>query len=202
MNNQQPKFDPETGRPLSEQPNETVNQPKFDPETGRPLTQPAEASEPQPRFDPQTGRPLGEQPVNPAGFAQPQQLNIPPVPPAQPEQPVQLKKAPANGLAIGSLVCGIVSLVCCCCSGWFSLILGGVAILLAILSKKGQKMSGMALGGLICGIIGAAFGVIAVIASLFVLTDASFMEEFIQSFEEGLNSGNPDFYDEYYYYSA
>ncbi len=195
MNNQQPKFDPETGRPLGEQPDESVNQPKFDPETGRPLAQSAEASEPKPNFDPQTGRPLGEQPVNPAGFAQPQQLNTAPVPPAQPEQP---KKAPANGLAIGSLICGIVSLVCCCCGGWFSLILGGVAILLAILSKKGQKLSGMALGGLICGIIGAAFGVVCVIASLLLIADGTSMWEVIQGIEEGIYAVDPNFYDYYY----
>lgn len=65
-----------------------------------------------------------------------------------------------NGLAIASLVCGIISIVLCCCCG-LGVLLGIAGIVLAILSKKnsGGKLSGLAIAGLICGIVGVVFGV-------------------------------------------
>jgi len=48
----QPKFDPETGRPLQPQ-KEQQPAPRFDPETGRPLTPPpAQSESPKPRLIP------------------------------------------------------------------------------------------------------------------------------------------------------
>lgn len=88
------------------------------------------------------------------------------VPPAYvPEQPAN----PNNGMAIGSLVCGIVGILCCCCCG-VGAIVGIVAIVLAILSKKqnGGKLSGLALAGLICGIVAIVFGAGYLIYSLAV----------------------------------
>lgn len=55
-------------------------------------------------------------------------------------------------LAIVSLVCGILSILCCCCCG-FGFILGVAAIVCGVLGMKGEK-SGLAIGGLVCGIIG------------------------------------------------
>ncbi|MDE7363636.1 MAG: DUF4190 domain-containing protein [Ruminococcus sp.] len=65
-----------------------------------------------------------------------------------------------NGLAIASLVCGILSIICCC-SRIISILLGGVAIGLAIASKKqNENMSGLAVAGIITGAIGGFFGVV------------------------------------------
>lgn len=62
-------------------------------------------------------------------------------------------------LAIASLVCGILSLLCCCLK-IFAILLGGVAIGLAIASKKpNQNMSGLAIAGIITGTIGGFTGV-------------------------------------------
>lgn len=73
---------------------------------------------------------------------------------------------PSKGLAIGSLVCGIISVV----FFWIpwvdilTLILGIVAIVLAVVAGKkapiGQK-SGMAVAGLILGIIGVVLSTIS-----------------------------------------
>lgn len=70
-----------------------------------------------------------------------------------------------NGLAIASLVCGILSILCCC-SRIINILLGGVAIGLAIASKKqNENMSGLAIAGIITGAIGGFFGVVILVLS-------------------------------------
>lgn len=80
--------------------------------------------------------------------------------------PPQQKK---TGLAIASMVCGICSIVLCCVG--INLILGILAIIFAIVSKKGQPFSGFAIAGLICGIIGVGFGIYSLYAFYAGLTD-------------------------------
>ena len=74
---------------------------------------------------------------------------------------------PDNGMAIGSLICGIVGILLCCCCG-IGAILGIVGIILAICSKKQNagKMSGMAVAGLVCSIIAILFGAGSLIYSI------------------------------------
>ena len=75
--------------------------------------------------------------------------------------PVEEEKKVSNTKAIISLVCGILSLICCC--GFtlgLNLIPGIVAIILSLADKKARgQMSGLALAGLICGIIGTVISV-------------------------------------------
>ena len=92
--------------------------------------------------------------------------------------PVQKVVPPANGLAIASLVLGIVSLVFCLCFGGF---LGLPGIICAVIAMAKGNRSGMAIAGLILSIVGFLCFVtmIAVVAA------------------------NPDIFDEgwYYYYT-
>ena len=76
---------------------------------------------------------------------------------------------PTNGAAVASLVCGILSIPTFCLYG-LGLVLGILAVVFAIVSKKGQdNMSGMAIAGMITGIIGALItAVIWIIALLAV----------------------------------
>ncbi|MBQ3126388.1 MAG: DUF4190 domain-containing protein, partial [Clostridia bacterium] len=155
---------------------------------------PPQPEPPKPRFDPETGRPLTPPQPEPQMPPQPQRLDSTPTPgyiPPQPGQdytggtqnptpPPAPDKPKANGFAIGSLICGLVSLICCCC-GWLSLALGIAAVILAVVSKKGGKMSGMALGGMICGIIGGGIALISVISSLF-MTSTGFFEDLLNEF--------------------
>lgn len=79
------------------------------------------------------------------------------VPPAYtPVQPAN----PNNGMAIGSLICGIVGILLCCCCG-VGAIVGAVGIVLSVLSRKQNdgKFSGLAMAGLICSIVAVVFGV-------------------------------------------
>lgn len=85
------------------------------------------------------------------------------------EEPVQSttyseEVPPAGkGMAIGSMVCGILSIVLCCFT-YISVILSIVAIVLGIISKKKTtEGSGMALAGIITGGVGLLITVVFII---------------------------------------
>ena len=64
-----------------------------------------------------------------------------------------------SGKAVASLVLGILSLVCCC-TGWFGVIFGGIAVALAF--SDGSD-SGIAKAGKIMGFIGLGLGALAIL---------------------------------------
>lgn len=75
--------------------------------------------------------------------------------PVQPQQPAygytpvpQADPQPAKGLAVASLVMGIVSLIV------FAVIAGPLGIIFGGLAKSKGNRSGMATAGIVCGIIG------------------------------------------------
>lgn len=90
-----------------------------------------------------------------------------------------------KGMAIGSLICGIASLLLCCF--WYvSLILSIVAIVLGIISrKKTENGKGMALAGIITGAIGAVIALVLGVFAIFVSSAVNGMspDEIIQYFE-------------------
>ncbi len=69
----------------------------------------------------------------------------------------------SNGMAIGSLVCGILGLLgsCWCCG--LNLIVSIVGLVLGIIGKKKAGKSGMALAGIICSAIGLVISLIYVV---------------------------------------
>lgn len=80
---------------------------------------------------------------------------------------------PANGEAIGSLVCGIMSIVLICGYG-IGLVLGIVAVVLGHRANAAHRRAtgnsnGMAVGGLVCGYIGSAISLVWVVAMFFFL---------------------------------
>lgn len=80
----------------------------------------------------------------------------------QPEQP---QNNGGHGLAIASLVLGILSIISCCC-WWLAVILGVVGIVLAVISKSKSstgKMETIALVGMILSIVGAVLAVVYVV---------------------------------------
>lgn len=80
------------------------------------------------------------------------------------QQPPKSEPAPSNvnGLAIGSMVCGIISLPLIF-TIFGGLVLGIVAIVLAANSKKQYGSSGYAVAGLVCGIISVIISAIVII---------------------------------------
>ena len=68
--------------------------------------------------------------------------------------------------AIISLVCGIVSIVSCCCWG-INIIPAAAAIVTGIISKKkNESGSGMALAGIIMGAVAILLGIISLVLSI------------------------------------
>ena len=94
----------------------------------------------------------------------------------QPETPK------SNGYNIATLVLGILSIVCCCAYGVLSLILGALAIVFFIISKKKGTSNGMALAGLICAIFGILLGII------FLSYTVLMFDELLAMYNDALNS--------------
>ncbi len=67
-------------------------------------------------------------------------------------------KQPANGLAVASLVLGLVSFFC------FAVITGGLAIIFGAVAKSKGNTGGMATGGIACGVVGVALWLVMLIA--------------------------------------
>lgn len=68
----------------------------------------------------------------------------------------------ANGMQIGSLICGIFSILLCCCYGVPSIIAGIIGIILSVVGGK-QGKHGVGTAGLVCSIIGLVLGIIYLI---------------------------------------
>lgn len=116
--------------------------------------------------------PSAPQPVPPAAYGQPTQpygqptqpYGQPQVPGSQPTAPYYQPAAPqSSGKALGALICGILAIL----FSWLPLlgvILGIVAIVLAVQAVKQAGKDGKATGGKVCGIIGIVLSVLAFFA--------------------------------------
>lgn len=113
-----------------------------------------------------------------------------------PQQGYPQPAAPANGLAIGGMICGIASIVASIFSatiivGILGVVLGAVAIVLSVLAKKKGNQGGMATAGIACGIVGAALCLIFTIicgAAVCAVTEA---------YNEITSYGSSSYYDWY-----
>jgi hypothetical protein len=86
-----------------------------------------------------------------------------------------------RGWSIAAMVSGILSVICCV-TGYASIALGVVAIVLAILARRNLGyFDGMAVTGLILGIIGFVLGVAIIIAVN--LVDEAFLDKMKSFFE-------------------
>ncbi len=147
-------------------------QPAFTPEATPPAAEPPPFAEPEP-FQPAVASQY-EQAASPAEWTPP------PAPDAawqnqQIGQDTPFQAPPpgtgtqSKGLAIGSLVCGILSCLCC-----FSVITGPVGVVLGFIARKKATEDpqsyggdGLALGGMITGALGFVIGVGVIILQLF-----------------------------------
>jgi hypothetical protein len=96
-------------------------------------------------------------------------------------------KHKSMGWSVASMVVGIVSVVCCCL-GWSGLILGTMAIVLSVVSRKSLGyFDGMSIAGLVLGIFGFVFGVSLLVGNM--IMDESFWQSFMEEFEAEFNNG-------------
>lgn len=107
-----------------------------------------------------------------------------------PTQPAAPKKSGGNGLAIASMVCGIVAFVICCVD-YIMLALGIVAIVLAVISRsQNGKFSGMAIAGLVLGIIAVVFSLISIICdALYGSQITAYFEDLMNQMQEEAQNG-------------
>lgn len=76
----------------------------------------------------------------------------------------------ANGLAIASMIMGIISILSSCCYG-AGIIFGILGIIFGAVSKKSQeKLESMAVAGIVCSIIGIAFSILYWVLVIFGVT--------------------------------
>ena len=103
--------------------------------------------------------------------------------------------APQNkekiAFAIISLVCGILSIVCCCWIGLFNLIFAIPSIVLGIIAiKKKYAGKGMAIAGIICSAVGILLGIVLLVFMLAGLASQGY----------SYNVDYSDLFDSSYYY--
>ncbi len=95
-------------------------------------------------------------------------------------------KKKSRAWSVASLVVSIFSIVCCCFS-WPSIVLGVLAIVFAVISRKNiGYFDGLAVAGLIVGIFGTVFGVTGIIAS-YAIEKTEWYQEFLKEYERILN---------------
>ncbi len=83
--------------------------------------------------------------------------------------------------SIVSLVTGIVSILICCCGGWFGLGLGTIAVVFSVVSRRHLGyFDGLSIAGLVLGICGAVFGAATVVAGF--LIDSGIMAAYLEQF--------------------
>ena len=66
-----------------------------------------------------------------------------------------------RGMAIASMVLGIVSIILCCCGNFVTVTLALIGLILGIVSQA-QKSNGIAIAGIITSAFGLVFGIIGV----------------------------------------
>ena len=87
----------------------------------------------------------------------------------QPFQPPPAAGGPSQGLAIGSLVCGVLSCLCC-----VSILTGPAGLIMGFIAKKKADEDpahyggrGMALAGMITGALGIVLFIVMIVLQIF-----------------------------------
>lgn len=100
-------------------------------------------------------------------------------------------KQPTNGLALASLILGILSVLLSLCYG-IGILFGIAALVLGIISRKstGGKLSGMALAGVICSICGIVIGIAFIVLAFvgFALLSDISQEQGFENIYDYINS--------------
>ncbi len=68
-----------------------------------------------------------------------------------------------NGMAIASMVLGIVAIVLMCCNTYIGMACAVVGLILGILHVRKNGKNGMAIAGIVCSAVAIAIAVIAII---------------------------------------
>lgn len=108
-----------------------------------------------------------------------------------------------NPFSIASLICGILSIVVCCC-GFLSVPLGALSILFALLARRReQRMDGMSITGIVTSVVGMIGGIVFLLVlnfsdSFMGISDPTYQEELYESMEELYGEEMADYIFEFY----
>ena len=95
---------------------------------------------------------------------------------------------PTSGMAVGALICGILSIIfgCCCGVGILPAIIG--MILALVDRKRNAGFGGVALAGLICSIIGGAISLLLLVSTVAVIVGTASDPEFMSIYQSMLEA--------------
>ncbi len=95
-----------------------------------------------------------------------------------------------NGMATASMVIGILSIAGLCCGGLGGLMLGSLALILSLLSRRSSEpRSSQALAGMITGIISMVMGVVIFLVYLIFIFSSSDFENIYENYYNNLPNG-------------
>ena len=86
-----------------------------------------------------------------------------------------IKNTEAHGMAVASMVLGIVGIVCCCCCG-LGLIASVIGLILGIVAKSRGNNEGFSLAGIILNAIGLAFGILGIMYWIAVIRETGSLD--------------------------
>jgi len=90
--------------------------------------------------------------------------------------------------SLAAMICGIIAVICC--TGYVGIVLGALAIIFAIVSRKNLGyFDSMAIAGLVLGIIGFVLG-LAVIITIYTMDEAQ-LEDYLNKLLEQYSAEPP-----------
>lgn len=89
------------------------------------------------------------------------------------------------GYAIAGMVCGILSIVLCCCQIYISAALAVIGMIFSILVlKNGKPGKGMAIAGVVCSAIGIIIAVFLICTRVYMLTHPEYVNSILDIYRK------------------
>lgn len=89
------------------------------------------------------------------------------------------------GYAIAGMVCGILSIVLCCCQIYISGALAVIGLVFSILVlKNGKPGKGMAIAGVVCSAIGIIIALFLIITRVYMLTHPEYVNSILDIYRQ------------------
>lgn len=97
------------------------------------------------------------------------------------------------GLAVASLVLGILSMTLCCMGGWLPGLIGLIMAIVSLVKGRGGK--GMAIAGLVTSILGILVGIYFLVCMIVGMQSGEFQDAFWDAFQESYYEQTGEYYD-------
>ena len=89
------------------------------------------------------------------------------------------------GFAIAGMVCGILSMVLCCCQYYVSGILAIIGLVFSIIVlKNGKPGKGMAIAGVVCSVIGIVIALFLIGTRIYMISHPEYMNQILDIYRQ------------------